>query len=427
MEEQQAVKITQKNIEDLKGLNIYYYSKEVLKCAEKKITRYNIIIPIVIDKNNNVLIGGEELLALKNLGYKHVPTIEIENLSEAEAKAFSIAHTNLQKKIEYDYDQLKFEIQDILNCEDIKITNEDLLLSSIELDNILFDLDFKTEEKAEKIEIIPDEIPQRVKSGDLIKLGSHLLLCGNALKSESYNKLLGSDKADIVITDPPYNVKVADNVTKQKHHKEFAMASGEMTDTEYDNFLHKGLSNIKQYSTDGAVIYIFMDWRHVLALNVVCNQIFSKQLNLCVWNKINGGMGSFYRSQHELCLVYQNGQGKHKNNIELGKNGRNRSNVWDYKGMSTSTKQAKALRKLHPTVKPTAMLMDIMLDASKYGDIVLDCFGGSGSTLIAAEQCGRKARLIELSPHYCDVIIARWEKLTGLKHEIISNVEVING
>lgn len=138
-------------------------------------------------------------------------------------------------------------------------------------------------------------------------------------------------------------------------------------------------------------------------------------------------MGSFYRSQHELCFVYQNGTGRHINNIELGKNGRNRTNVWDYKGMNVSTRQAKTLRKLHPTVKPTAMLMDIMLDSSEYDDIVLDCFGGSGSTLIAAEQCGRQARLIEISPHYCDVIISRWEKLTGKKHEIISNGEVING
>lgn len=182
----------------------------------------------------------------------------------------------------------------------------------------------------------------------------------------------------------------------------------------------------KEYSQQDSLHYLFMDWRHTSELQLACESIYQKLLNICVWNKMTGGMGSFYRSQHEFCFVYQNGNDSYKNNIQLGKNGRNRTNVWDYPGMNVSTKQAKKLRKLHPTVKPTAMLMDILLDASEYGDIVLDCFGGSGSTLIAAQQCGRRARLIEISPHYCDVIIARWEKLTGQKHQVLERL-VNNG
>ena len=324
---------------------------------------------------------------------------------------------------------LKTEIQDLLSDMEIKIAPEERGFSSIELDSLLFDcsLDNVQSFEPEQEEILPDEIISIVKTGDLIRLGNHMLLCGSALKTESFVNLLGSDKAKIVITDPPYNVKISDNVTKQKHHKEFVNASGEMSEDEFENFLTESFNNLKVFSVDNSIHYIFMDWRHIGEIQSAGKKVYPKHLNLCIWNKLTGGMGSFYRSQHELCFVYQNGTGRHINNIELGKNGRNRTNVWDYKGMNVSTRQAKTLRKLHPTVKPTAMLMDIMLDSSEYDDIVLDCFGGSGSTLIAAEQCGRQARLIEISPHYCDVIISRWEKLTGKKHEIISNGEVING
>ena len=170
-----------------------------------------------------------------------------------------------------------------------------------------------------------------------------------------------------------------------------------------------------------------MDWKHLWEIQNAAKDIYNKLLNICVCNKLKGGQGSFYRSQHEFCLVYQNLACSHCNNIQLGKNGRNRTNVWDYIGMSTSNKQAKKLRELHPTVKPLAMLVDIMLDASNYGDIVLDCFGGSGSTLMAAQQCGRRARIIEISPEYCDVIIHRWEELTGEKHQILNREEIKNG
>ena len=229
-----------------------------------------------------------------------------------------------------------------------------------------------------------------------------------------------NEKANIVTTDPPYNVKIQNNVTNQAHHKEFEQASGEMSDSEFENFLNTAFKNAKEYSEENSLHYIFMDWRHSYILQKALLDVYTKLLNICVWDKTKAGLGSFYRSQHEFCFVYQNGNGKYVNNIQLGKNSRNRSNIWQYQGMNISTKQSQKLSKLHPTVKTTAMLVDIMLDASAVNDIVLDCFGGSGSTLIAAEECGRCARLIELSPHYCDVIIHRWEELTGQKHEIIS-------
>ena len=233
--------------------------------------------------------------------------------------------------------------------------------------------------------------------------------------------------ADIVITDPPYGCKIQGNVTKQKHHQEFIECSDEPTSEDFMSFLTSVVDNLKKYSIENSLSYIFMDWRRNYELQTVCKNIFPKFINLAVWAKKQAGLGSFYRSQHELCFIYQNGKEQHINNINLGKNGRNRSNVWNYAGMNTSTKDAQELRKLHSTVKPTGMIMDIILDATSVGDIVLDAFGGSGSTLIASEQTGRRARLIELNPRYCDVIIARWEALTRQKHQIIMNKESTNG
>ncbi len=256
------------------------------------------------------------------------------------------------------------------------------------------------------------------------KLGDHKLYCGDALEKESYEKLLSKERAGIVFTDPPYNVKIAGNVTKQKHHKEFAEASGEMSEKEFTDFLRKSMELQAEHSKDGSIHYQCMDWRHINELLNAGMSVYSEFKNLCVWDKGTAGMGSLYRSQHELVFVFKNGTASHINNVELGVHGRYRTNVWKYPGMHASNPQAKTLVKLHPTVKPVPMIMDVLLDCSAAGDIVLDSFGGSGSTLIAAERTKRKARLIELDPHYCDVILYRWEKLTGKSAELCDNEEV---
>ena len=406
-----------------------YSGKEVERVA-KVLNRFGFQCPVVIDKEFNVVVGDMLVLAAQKLELTKIPIVEIQDLTEKEIRGFTIAINKILDMGEIDLTTLRLEVQDLIGDVDLRISPEELGFTTIELDNLLFDCSLNAEyleSNSETNENLPENVPAIVKTGDLVKLGRHLLYCGDALDCESYKILLGSKKADIVITDPPYNVKIADNVTKQKHHEEFANASGEMTEAEFTQFLGKSFKNLKNFSSDNSIHYIFMDWRHIGEVLSASKNIYPKLLNLCVWNKLNGGMGSFYRSQHEFCFVYQAGTGKHKNNIKKRKNGRNRTNVWDYKGMNTSTRQANKLRKLHPTVKPSAMLGDILLDASEYGDTVLDCFGGSGSTLIAAEQCGRQARLIELSPHYCDVIITRWEELTSKKHEIINKKENING
>ncbi|MBO5947218.1 DNA methylase N-4 [bacterium] len=398
------------------------YNEEDICIISKVLSRYGFIMPVVIDAGKNIVFGQEFVVAAKKLGLGKIPTIEVNHLKEKELSMFSLGMTNILQRGEMNIDYVVEEIKRWISDMNIELIPEDIGLSSNALDNLFVSCEIEPEVKTEGELELPAEIPAVTKLGDLIALGRHRLYCGDSLKRESYEILLKDEKANIVLTDPPYNVKIQGNVTKQKQHDEFAVASGEMSKTEFTDFLRKVFTMLKAYSKQDSLHYLFMDWRHTRELQLACENIYQRFLNICVWNKMRGGMGSFYRSQHEFCFVYQNGNGSYKNNIQLGKNGRNRTNVWDYPGMNISTKQAKKLRKLHPTVKPTAMLMDILLDASEYGDIVLDCFGGSGSTLIAAQQCGRRARLIELSPHYCDVIIARWEELTGQKHQIIERI-----
>ena len=253
--------------------------------------------------------------------------------------------------------------------------------------------------------------------GDLWQLGPHRIVCGSALAAKSFNCLLGEERAQIVFTDPPYNVPINGYATGNGaiQHKEFAMASGEMSSDEFSSFLTQSLDLLRAHSEEGSVHFVFMDWRHSKELLNAGERVYDSLLNLCVWVKDNGGMGSFYRSRHELVFVFRNGKASHRNNIQLGKFGRNRTNVWEYPGVSTLSKQGNEgnLLALHPTVKPTALVADALLDCSARKDIVLDPFLGSGTTLLAAEQTGRICRAIELSPKYVDTAIRRWQNRTG--------------
>ena len=412
----------------LKEDDIRKFSKQEISITTKVVDRFGIPSPIIVDNKNEIVLGANLYLAAKNINAKTVPTVQVKDLSEKEIKMYSVAMNKILTMGEIDLESIKIDIKDWIFDENFTITPEELGLGTIEVDSILFELsgfsasDAEEQNETKAEEAVLSDIPKIVKPGDLIQLGQHRLFCGDSMKAESYTKLLGEEKADIIITDPPYNVKIQGHVTKKKNHPEFAQASGEMKPEDFINFLNTVTKNLKNFSKSGSIHYLFMDWKHLFELQIATKDVYEKLLNICVWDKGKGGMGSFYRSQHEFCLVYQNGTGSHKNNIQLGKNGRNRSNIWQYPGMNSGTSQAKTLSNLHPTVKPVSMLVDILLDASDFGDIVLDTFGGSGSTLIAAQECGRKARLIEISPDYCDVIIHRWEKMTGKKHKIIERV-----
>ena len=335
---------------------IVYFAASELKCKEKTfkkhseedisvicavVSKYEFIMPVIIDTQKNIVFGQEFVIAALKLGLTNVPTIEVSHLSEKELSMFSLAMTNILQKGEFDIDFVVEEIKCWISDINIEFNPEELGLSSIELDNLLFTCEVETEQKEEENLELPTEVSSITKAGDLIKLGNHLLYCGNSLKKESYEILLKDGKADIIVTDPPYNVKIQGNVTNQKQHEEFAVASGEMSTTEFTDFLKEVFTLAKEYSQQGSLHYLFMDWRHTKELQNACENIYNKLLNICVWNKMAGGMGSFYRSQHEFCFVYQNGNGTYKNNIQLGKNGRNRTNVWDYVGMNIAQNRLK--------------------------------------------------------------------------------------
>ena len=251
--------------------------------------------------------------------------------------------------------------------------------------------------------------------GDLWRIGDHYLLCGNALDAESYKRLPGSAKAQLVFTDPPYNVAIAGNVSGlgKSKHREFAMASGEMSQSEFTQFLRTAFEQLCTASADGSIHFICMDWRHMREVLDAAGETYKELKNLCVWTKTNAGMGSFYRSQHELVFVFKNGNAPNVNNVELGRFGRNRSNVWHYAGVNTFGKDRDAELGMHPTIKPLALVADAIMDCSNRGAIVLDAFAGSGTTLIAAERTGRKGYGIELDPHYIDTILRRFEAFTA--------------
>jgi DNA modification methylase len=253
--------------------------------------------------------------------------------------------------------------------------------------------------------------------GDLWLLGKHRIYCGDSLDEQSYQSLMKGLKADAVFVDPPYNVPIDGYVSGKGsiHHREFEMASGEMTEKEFVDFLSASFGFLVRHSKPGSVHFACMDWKHADEILAAGNRAYDALINLCVWAKDKGGMGSFYRSQHELIFVFRNGKACHRNNIQLGKFGRNRTNVWQYPGINTLSRHGEEgnLLALHPTVKPVALVADALLDCTGSGGLVLDSFLGSGSTLIASERTGRICHGIELDPLYVDTVIRRWQRYTG--------------
>lgn len=376
------------------------------------ITEFKFTNPVLLDENNEIIAGHGRYLAAQKLGLTEMPAIKLLYLNEAQKKAYRIADNKLTENGKWDFDLLKVEFQDIesLNFEcSLDITGFDIGEIDVILDGSLADKEVKLDEKANSVPFIAeDEIVS--KDGDIWQLGNHRIICGNSLEKSVYEKLLEDKKADMIFTDPPYNVKVEGHVcgNGKYHHKEFAMASGEMSENEFQEFLTKNFTLLKEFSKDGSLHYICMDWRHIKEI-INAGSIYDEFENLCVWNKSNEGMGSLYRSKHELIFIFQNGLNQHLNNIELGKHGRYKTNVWDYPGVNSFGDNDNL--KFHPTVKPVEMVKDAILDVTKRNGIVLDAFLGSGTTLIAAEKSNRICYGIELEPLYVDTTIRRWQDL----------------
>jgi DNA modification methylase len=365
-------------------------------------------VPILIGKNNRVIDGEARLEAAKLMGLGHAPCLRIDHLSEDEQRLLRLAVNRLGEKGQWDLDELKIEFEELILADaPIEISG----FSLDEIDQIVIGDEL---EVAEQGPLEPDPGAVAIaRLGDMFQLGPHQLICGDATDPAILARLMdGAPPARLILTDVPYNVPIAGHVTGGAH-REFAMASGEMSDAEFLSFIAASIDAATAHLCDGGVFGTYIDWRGLPTVHSAAAQLGLAPLNLIVWAKTNAGMGSLYRSQHELLPLFKKGDAPHVNNIELGKRGRSRSNVWIYPGASSLGSDARRGLQDHPTVKPTAMLEDALLDLTNRGEIVLDPFLGSGSTLIAADKAGRVCRGVELDPLYVDVIIRRYEAATG--------------
>jgi DNA modification methylase len=396
------------------------HSKKQIQQIAESIRVFGFNVPILVDRDGHVIAGHGRLLACRELGMDEVPTLCLDHLTPTQARAFRIADNKLTENATWDNRLLAEQLRDLSLSGldfDIEVTGFEMG----EIDLRIASLEDTPAAGSDPADILPEisAPPPVSKIGDLWLLGRHRVLCGNALDPEAFTALMGAERAAMVFTDPPYNVPIEGHASGLGtiHHRPFPMASGEMNEAEFAAFLGQACRNLAAFSTAGSLHYISMDWRHLEVLLVVGREAYGELKHVCVWVKDNAGMGSLYRSQHELVLVFKQRGGPHRNNVQLGQFGRNRSNVWCYPGANSFARCGAEgnLLALHPTVKPVAMVADAILDGSARGDIVLDAFLGSGTTVIAAERTGRRCCALELDPGYVDTAIRRWQTLTGDK------------
>jgi len=387
--------------------------KQIAQIAAS-IHQFGYVNPILTDEERVVIAGHGRLAAAALLGMKEVPTIMLSGLSRNEKRALAIADNRLPEKAGWNIELLAEELKVLSEIEvefDVSLTGFD----TVDIDAIIDAADGAVDPAADAVPPVGATAAPVSRLGDLWQLGPHRLLCGDATDPTSYDRLLSGEMAQLVFTDPPYNVPIAGHVggNGRVRHPEFVMASGEMSAQEFLEFLTRILRNFARGTIDGAILYICMDWRHYPDLFRAALAAGLEPKNLCVWAKPNAGMGTFYRSQHELILVVKNGTAPHINNFGLGEHGRYRTNVWSYPGGNTFRPGRAEELAMHPTVKPVALVADAIKDCSHRGGVVLDPFAGSGTTVIAAEKTGRIARVMELDPRYVDVVIRRWQDYTG--------------
>jgi DNA modification methylase len=395
------------------GRNARTHSKKQVRQIADSIARFGFTNAVIVDDHRRIVAGHARVEAAKLLGLGEVPAIRLSHLSEAEMRAYMLADNKLAQNAGWDQEILAAELEELQAALpeiglDIEITGFD----PGEIDSILLDFEENQQDPPDGIPNLP--IRAAARPGDVFVLDRHRLLVGDARDASAYALLMQSQRAEMAFLDPPYNVRIQGHAggRGRVRHREFACASGEMTYDQFVGFLQQTLALCARYTADGGITYIFMDWRHARELLEAGASVYDELKNICVWTKTTPGQGTFYRSQHEFVFVYKHGNAPHVNTFELGQHGRSRSNVWTYPGVNTFRTGRMDDLKMHPTVKPVALIADAMRDCSRRGSIIVDAFAGSGSTIMAAQQIGRRAFCMEIDPRYVDVAILRWQRLT---------------
>jgi DNA modification methylase len=410
------MRIENKLVVDLKPYlhNARTHSTKQIRQIAKSIKRFGFCNPVLISDDNQIIAGHGRVEAARKLGIEMVPTVRLTHLSEVEKRAYILADNKLAEKAGWDRETLAIELQALADLDfEIELTG----FVTSEIDIILDEARDSGSATSGPEDAIPPYAHQYAVSrpGDLWILGSHRLLCGDARDPLAYDRVLQGARAEFVFTDPPYNVRIDGHVCGlgRIRHKDFAMACGEMSESQFTTFLETVFRLLVANTTDGSIHQICMDWRHMTEMLQAGSKVYSELKNLCVWNKTNAGMGSFYRSKHELIFVWKHGGSAHINNFELGQHGRSRTNVWNYDGVNTFKSGRLDELAMHPTVKPVALVADAIKDCSTRNGVVLDPFCGSGTILLAGERTGRRIYALEIDPHYVDVAVRRWQAFTG--------------
>ena len=382
------------------------HSLKQIRAIANSIEAFGFNAPILVDNGNRVVAGHGRLEAGQLLGLAEVPVIRLEHLSEQQAKAYMLADNKLTDRSSWDDRKVAIVLKELSEIAlDFEIEATGFEAPEIDLRIQSLEPPDESTDSADHFEAAHG--PPVSRADDLWTLGGHRLLCGNALDPRAYDALLAGEKAAAVFTDPPDNVRAKHHVSGKgaREHREIPVAVEERTEDEFCKFLVEAFSLMVSHSVEGATFFACMDWRRLLEIVSAIRALGCVLLNLCVWVKTNGDTGSLYRSRHELVFVFCKGDTTRVNNVEVDKHRRNRTNVWNYRGRKRGLD-------LHPTVKPIAMVSDAILDVTQRGDIVLDPFCGSGTTILAAERTGRRGYAIELDPGHVDTAIDRWQRMT---------------
>ena len=395
--------------------NARTHSKRQVRQIANSITQWGWINPIIVDADNLILAGKGRWDAAQLLGIKTVPTIRIGKMTEAQKRAYIIADNKLALNAGWDSQLLAIEFNELVKIDpafDPTLTGFDMG----EIDVLIGETNPEAIDKADLLPKLDPSFPPVTQPGDLWRVGWHRLICTDAREARAFESLMVGEHAAMAFADPPYNVRIDGHASGlASEPREFAMASGEMDEAEFIAFLKRCLGLTATHTREGAIHFVCMDWRHLYELLTAGRDVYHELKNICVWAKTSAGMGSLYRSQHECVAVFKKGSARHINNVELGRQGRYRTNVWSYPGMNSFGAERSEALAMHPTVKPVALVKDAILDCSNRGDIVLDPFVGSGTTLVAAEMVGRRVFGIEIDPQYVDVALRRFRTLTGVE------------